>query len=133
MSKLYCATCKYYDFNTCEGVDWCRLNNEETGICGNCEREFEDLDEATEHYNTVVEEENKLYSLNCEMASKDEDLKDDCPLKPLSDRLAEERKKVVQEIKDKISDGLYQNSYGETFIDGDIYEILDQIENGDNL
>lgn len=58
------------------------------------------------------------------------DKEKDCPLKPLTDRLAEERKKVVQEIKDKISDGLYQNSYGETFIDGDIYEILDQIERG---
>lgn len=51
-----------------------------------------------------------------------------CPLKKLSDRLAEERKKVIQEIKDKTSDGLYQNSYGETFIDDDIYEILDQVE-----
>ena len=51
-----------------------------------------------------------------------------CPLKLLTEALAEERKKVVQEIKDKISDGLYRNSYGETFIDGDIYEILDQIE-----
>jgi hypothetical protein len=46
----------------------------------------------------------------------------------LKQQLAEERKKVVQEIKDKISDGLYQNSYGETFVDGDIYKILDQIE-----
>lgn len=26
----------------------------------------------------------------------------DCPLKPLTDRLAEERKKVVQEIRDKL-------------------------------
>lgn len=55
----------------------------------------------------------------------------DCPLKLITDRLAEERKRVVQEIKDKISDGLYQNSYGETFIDGDIYKILDQIERGE--
>ena len=54
-----------------------------------------------------------------------------CPLKSLKDALAEERKKVVQEIRDKISDGIYQNSYGETFIDGDIYEILDQIERGE--
>lgn len=53
---------------------------------------------------------------------------DTCPLKSLSDRLAEERKKVMQEIRTKISDGLYQNSYGETFIDGDIYKILNQIE-----
>lgn len=52
-------------------------------------------------------------------------------IKLISDRLVEERKKVVQEIKDKISDGLYRNSYGETFIDGDIYEILDQIERGE--
>jgi len=55
---------------------------------------------------------------------------DTCPLKPLSVALAEERKKVVQEIRDKIGDGLYQNSYGETFIDGDIYKILEQIERG---
>ena len=48
----------------------------------------------------------------------------------ISELLAEERKKVVQEIRDKISDGIYQNSYGETFIDGDIYEILNQIERG---
>jgi hypothetical protein len=74
MSKIYCSTCKYYDYNTCEGVDWCRLNDEETDICGHCEREFEDLEEATEHYNAVVEEENKLYSLNCEMAGKIADL-----------------------------------------------------------
>lgn len=52
---------------------------------------------------------------------------DTCPLRLISD----ERKKVVQEIRDKISDGIYQNSYGETFIDGDIYEVLDQIERGE--
>lgn len=74
MSKIYCSTCKYYDYNTREGVDWCKLNDEETGICGHCERDFEDLDEATEHYDAVVEENNKLYSLNCEMAGKVADL-----------------------------------------------------------
>lgn len=70
MSKIYCSTCKYYDYNTREGVDWCKLNDEETGICGHCEREFEDLEEAIEHYDAIVEENNKFYSLNCEMASK---------------------------------------------------------------
>lgn len=61
-------------------------------------------------------------------SSKYENIK----LVSLTDRLAEERKKVVQEIKEKISDCLYRNSYGETFIDGDIYEILDQIERNDD-
>lgn len=56
----------------------------------------------------------------------------DKKVKGLEQQLKEERKKVVQEIKDKISDGLYRNSYGETFIDGDIYEILEQIERGGN-
>lgn len=62
MSKLYCSTCKYYDFNTCSGVDWCKLNDEETGICGHCEREFEDLEEAVQHYDAIVEENDKLWS-----------------------------------------------------------------------
>ena len=31
MSKLNCLNCKYYDFNACDGVDWCKLNHEETG------------------------------------------------------------------------------------------------------
>ena len=58
MSKLNCINCKYYDFNAGEGVDWCKLNYEETGICGNCDREFEDLEEATTHYDALVEENN---------------------------------------------------------------------------
>ena len=55
----------------------------------------------------------------------------DCPLKPLTDRLAEERKKVVQEIKKYIEDKVYINELNETFIDEDIYKILDQIERGE--
>ena len=109
MSKLYCATCKYYDFNTCEGVDWCRLNDEETGICGHCEREFEDLDEATEHYDTVVEENNKLYSLNCEMASRVADL--------------ERRLANCIEPKFKIGQEVWVNDWTGQLRSGEIYEI----------
>ena len=59
-----------------------------------------------------------------------------CPLKPLTDRLAEERKRVVQEIK-KISsisaycdnDNDFNYTYGEQYVIKD-YE-LEQIERGD--
>lgn len=70
MSKVYCANCKYYDFNSLENIDWCRLNNEETGICGHCEREFENLEEATEHYESVVEENDKLWSQNADLTKQ---------------------------------------------------------------
>lgn len=55
-----------------------------------------------------------------------------CPLKPLSDRLAEERKMVVQEIRE-----LYENpKHNSTTIFGvirrcDLIRILDQIERGE--
>lgn len=74
MSKLNCSNCKYYDFNACDGVDWCKLNHEETGICGNCDREFEDLEEATTHYDALVEENNTFLMENSKMAGKIKDL-----------------------------------------------------------
>ena len=56
-----------------------------------------------------------------------------CPLKPLSDRLAEERKKVVCDIKEKLVDG----TSCEILPTGDICislnkinNVLDQIERG---
>ena len=63
-----------------------------------------------------------------------------CPLKPLSDRLAEERKKVVQEIKDLAGDYFempYCDACGNTdFNDvvltgNDLTEILDDVERGE--
>ena len=74
MSKLNCSNCKYYDFNACDGVDWCKLNHEETGICGYCDREFEDLEEATTHYDALVEENNTFLMENSKMAGKTKDL-----------------------------------------------------------
>ena len=74
MSKLNCSNCKYYDFNAGEGVDWCKLNYEETGICGNCDREFEDLEEATTHYDALVEENNTFLMENSKMAGELKDL-----------------------------------------------------------
>ena len=62
-----------------------------------------------------------------------------CPLKPLSDRLAEERKKVVQEIRDLAGDYFempYCDACGNTdFNDvvltgNDLTEILDDVERG---
>lgn len=70
MSKLNCINCKYYNFNACDGVDWCKLNHEETGICGNCDREFEDLEEATTHYDAIVEENNTFLIENSKMAGE---------------------------------------------------------------
>ena len=74
MSKLNCSNCKYYDFNACDGVDWCKLNHEETGICGYCDREFEDLEEATTHYDALVEENNTFLMENSKMAGEIKDL-----------------------------------------------------------
>lgn len=74
MSKLNCSNCKYYDFNACDGVDWCKLNHEETGICGCCDREFEDLEEATTHYDALVEENNTFLMENSKMAREIKDL-----------------------------------------------------------
>ena len=53
---------------------------------------------------------------------------DTCPLKPLSDRLAEERKKVVSDIRNKIEQAklVYEWKGDEVHIE----EILDQIERG---
>ena len=74
MSKLNCSNCKYYDFNAGDGVDWCKLNHEETGICGCCDREFEDLEEATTHYDALAEENNTFLMENSKMAGKLKDL-----------------------------------------------------------
>lgn len=75
MSKLNCSNCKYYDFNAGDGVDWCKLNHEETGICGNCDREFEDLEEAITHYDALVEENNTFLMENSKMAGELKDLR----------------------------------------------------------
>lgn len=54
----------------------------------------------------------------------------DCPLKPLSDRLAEERKKVVQEVKQKIIEytGFDEEYLSEHIFDVDAGCILKQID-----
>ena len=51
-----------------------------------------------------------------------------CPLKPLSDRLEEERKKIVQEIRNKVKQAklVYEWKGDEVHIE----DILDQIERG---
>lgn len=58
----------------------------------------------------------------------------DCPLKSLSDRLAEERKKVVQEIRERLTkytltndDFLFDTYYKAV----DVEKVLDQIERGE--
>ena len=77
-----------------------------------------------------------------EQAKKDEwcEKEKHCKLLPLSDRLAEERKKVVQSLKDKIekrNNGTRNGNYSEQYKDGysgcccDLAEILDQIERGE--
>ena len=62
-----------------------------------------------------------------------------CPLKPLADRLAEERKKVVQEIK-KLCEEKKENGFSlfTGKFDGvaimnmaKLYDILDQVERGE--
>lgn len=73
--KINCVNCKYFDFNDVDGVDWCRLNHYETGVCGYCDREFEDLEEATIHYDDLVEENNAFLMNNSKMAGEIEDLK----------------------------------------------------------
>ena len=75
MSKINCVNCKYFDFNDVDGVDWCRLNHDETGICGNCDREFEDLEEAIVHYDALVEENDTFLMNNSKMAGEINDLK----------------------------------------------------------
>ena len=92
MSKLNCSNCKYYDFNAGEGVDWCKLNHEETGICGNCDREFEDLEEATTHYDAIVEENNTFLMGNSKMASEIKALQKQ--ISDLEAKLAESEKKA---------------------------------------
>lgn len=64
MSKIYCTNCKYYKFNPCNILDgWCNHNDEKTGAYSSCEREFENLEEATRHYNIIVKEnEEHLFS-----------------------------------------------------------------------
>jgi hypothetical protein len=61
------------------------------------------------------------------------DKEKECPLKPLTDRLAEERKKVVQEISGKGKKenvwNLTNNTSKEVLIIGT--DILDQIERGE--
>ena len=61
----------------------------------------------------------------------------DCPLKPLTDRLAEERKKVVQEIRDLAGnyfempycDACGNTDYNDVVLTGnDLTEILDDVE-----
>lgn len=63
-----------------------------------------------------------------------------CPLKPLSDRLAEERKKVVQELRERAKNEFEFIICDECYntVDKDVYissvaltEILDQIERGE--
>ena len=59
----------------------------------------------------------------------------DCPLKPLTDRLAEERKTVVQEIREHFKNNLFDwyededNANKELYLDADcVWRVLDQIE-----
>lgn len=53
----------------------------------------------------------------------------DCPLKTLSDRLAEERKKVVQEIRNKVEQAKFVYEWKGD--EAHIQDILDQIERGE--
>lgn len=52
-----------------------------------------------------------------------------CPLKPLSDRLAEERKKVIHDIDCELYTKMVV--YGDTPSYTDIHKILEQIERGE--
>lgn len=101
MSKLNCSNCKYYDFNACDGVDWCKLNHEETGICGYCDREFEDLEEATTHYDALVEENNTFLMENSKMAGEIKDLQSQLAITEKALELACERVKYFEELQDK--------------------------------
>jgi hypothetical protein len=87
------------------------------------------------------------YGISCKITTRELDFgiewekrPKDCPLKPLADRLAEERKKVVQEIRDLAGDYFempYCDACGNTdFNDvvltgNDLTEILDDVERGD--
>lgn len=104
MSKLNCSNCKYYDFNACDGVDWCKLNHEETGICGYCDREFEDLEEATTHYDALVEENNTFLMENSKMAGKTKDLQKQLAITEKALELA--CKEELREI------GVFDEDYG---------------------
>ena len=56
--------------------------------------------------------------------------KENCPLKPLTDRLAEERRKVVQEIKQRLIEytGFDEEYLQENIYDADMGCILKQID-----
>ena len=101
MSKLNCINCKYYDFNAGEGVDWCKLNYEETGICGNCDREFEDLEEATTHYDALVEENKTFLMENSKMAGELKDLQNQLAITEKALELACEKVKYFEEMQDR--------------------------------
>ena len=69
-----------------------------------------------------------------------DDVPTDCPLKPLTDRLAEERKIAVQEIRDLAGDYFempYCDACGNTDFNDviltgkDLTEILDDVERGE--
>lgn len=64
MSKVNCVNCKYYDYNTSEDCDWCKLYDTQTGCCGHCERDFEDLEDATENYNAIEQDNEELLRVN---------------------------------------------------------------------
>lgn len=73
----------------------------------------------------------------CILMQKDvREYRDDCPLILLSYRLAEERKKIVQEIK-KVLDNKasYSTDADDDWLiqikESSLYEILDQIERGE--
>ena len=64
----------------------------------------------------------------------------DCPLKPLTEALAEERKRVVQEIRDMAGDyfempycdACGNTDYNDVVLTGkDLTEILDDVERGE--
>ena len=104
MSKLNCSNCKYYDFNACDGIDWCKLNHEETGICGYCDREFEDLEEATTHYDALVEENNTFLMENSKMAGE---------IKDLQSQLAITEKALELACKEELREiGVFDEDYG---------------------
>lgn len=100
MSKIDCLNCKYYDFNACDGVDWCKLNHEETGVCGYCDREFEDLEEATTHYDALIEENNTFLMENSKMAGEIKDLQSQLAITEKALELACERIKYFKQQQD---------------------------------
>lgn len=89
--------------------------------------------------NNIYVDEQPETCLDCEFCSKRNyccilmkkdvrEYRDECPLNLLSDRLAEERKKVVSEIRNKVKQAklVYEWKGDEIHIE----EILDQIERG---